>query len=287
MWIGLLVGIVVGAALWKLEGAIVLGFFGWIVCVIIESRKRGKSQPVATTTTPAQTVSLQSRVARLEITVEQLQKRLAQLESGEVALPPVTEEPPSEHVTEPMPQPVAAEPTPIPEPLVADEPPPPPPPPRKPPEPEKPNPIVAWFLGGNTIARVGLVILFFGLAFLVKYAADNQMLPIELRVAAVAIAGVALLVVGWRLRLTRPAYGLALQGGGVGVLYLTTFGAMKLYHMVPPEAAFFVMAAIAAFAAILAIKQDSMVLAIFGAGGGFLAPVLTSTGQGSHVALFS
>jgi len=29
MWIGLLVGVVVGAALWRIEGAIVLGFFGW------------------------------------------------------------------------------------------------------------------------------------------------------------------------------------------------------------------------------------------------------------------
>src|SRR5690349_20281983 len=125
MWIGLLVGIVVGAALWKLEGAIVLGFFGWIVGVIIDSRKRGKSQPVASTTTATQTVSLQSRVARLEITVEQLQKRLAHLESGEVPLPTVTEEPPSEHVTEPMAQPVVAEPTPIPEPIAAEPPPPP------------------------------------------------------------------------------------------------------------------------------------------------------------------
>ena len=292
MWIGLLVGIVVGAALWKLEGAIVLGFFGWIIGVIIDSRKRGKSQPVTTAAPGTQVVSLQSRVARLEIAVERLEKQLATLKSGgavaeeapvAAALPPeaVEEFAPEGPITQPMEQPAAA---------AAEPPPPPPSPPPDPPaprEPEKPNPIVAWFLGGNTIARVGLVILFFGLAFLVKYAADNDMLPIELRVAAVAAAGVALLVIGWRLRFKRPAYGLALQGGGVGVLYLTTFGAMKLYHMVPPEAAFFVMAAIAAFAAILAIKQDAMVLAIFGAGGGFLAPVLTSTGQGSHVALFS
>jgi len=72
MWIGLLVGIVVGAALWKLEGAIVLGFFGWIIGVIIDSRKRGKSQPVTTAAPGTQVVSLQSRVARLEITVERL-----------------------------------------------------------------------------------------------------------------------------------------------------------------------------------------------------------------------
>jgi uncharacterized membrane protein len=45
--------------------------------------------------------------------------------------------------------------------------------------------------------------------------------------------------------------------------------------------------AIAALGAFLAVKQDSLVFAIFAAAGGFLAPILTSTGQGSHVMLFS
>ncbi|WP_455774130.1 DUF2339 domain-containing protein, partial [Burkholderia stabilis] len=34
-----------------------------------------------------------------------------------------------------------------------------------------------WLLGGNTVVRVGIVVLFFGVAFLLKYAADNNMLP--------------------------------------------------------------------------------------------------------------
>jgi uncharacterized membrane protein len=44
-------------------------------------------------------------------------------------------------------------------------------PPREPPgPPPEPNPIVAWFMGVNMIARVGMVILFLGLAFLLKFA---------------------------------------------------------------------------------------------------------------------
>ncbi len=276
MWIGLLLGVVVGAALWRLEGAIVLGFFGWLIGVVVDARKRGKPERVKTPA-PAQAASLQARVARLEVTVERLESELKALRGDAPAAPSVA----SDSVVEEVPEPAAE--------LVAPtvEPPAPPSAPSQPRGPAKPNPIVAWFLGGNTIARVGLVILFIGLAFLLKYAADNDMLPIELRVAAVAIAGVALLITGWRLRFKRPAYALAMQGAGVGVLYLTTFGAMKLYNLVPPEAAFFLLAAIAVFSAILAIRQDAMVLAIFGAGGGFLAPVLASTGSGNHVALFS
>jgi hypothetical protein len=43
---------------------------------------------------------------------------------------------------------------------------------------------------------------------------------------------------------------------------------------------------LAAVSALLAVRQNAMPLALLGFGGGFLAPVLTSTGSGSHVALF-
>ncbi len=150
-----------------------------------------------------------------------------------------------------------------------------------------PNFIVKFFTGGNTIVRVGLVILFFGLAFLVKYGVEHQLIPVELRVAAVAAAGIALLVVGWRLREKREGYALSLQGAGVAVLYLTVFGSLRLYHLLPPTMAFVMLAAIAALSAFLAIGQNSLALAVFGAAGGFMAPILASTGGGSHVMLFS
>ncbi|HBI8622161.1 TPA: DUF2339 domain-containing protein, partial [Escherichia coli] len=44
---------------------------------------------------------------------------------------------------------------------------------------------------------------------------------------------------------------------------------------------------ICALAAGLAVKQNAPALAFTGSAGGFLAPILISTGQGSHVALFS
>ncbi len=96
-----------------------------------------------------------------------------------------------------------------------------------------------------------------------------------------------MLVGGWRLRERRAGYALGLQGAGVGVLYLTTFAAFSLYHLLPPTLAFVLLAAIAVLSAFIAIAQDALILAVFGAGGGFLAPILASTGGGSHVALFS
>ena len=54
-----------------------------------------------------------------------------------------------------------------------------------------------WLTGGNTVVRVGIVILFFGVAFLLKYASERFDLPIELRLAGVAAGALVLLVLGW------------------------------------------------------------------------------------------
>ena len=144
-----------------------------------------------------------------------------------------------------------------------------------------------YFTGGNTLVRVGVLILFFGVAFLLRYAAEHTRVPIQFRLTGVACGGVALLVLGWRLRARRLGYALALQGGGVGILYLTTFAALRLYSLLPPTVAFGLLVAIAAFSAILAVWQDSQAFAALAVTGGFLAPILASTGQGSHVVLFS
>jgi uncharacterized membrane protein len=144
-----------------------------------------------------------------------------------------------------------------------------------------------WLFGGNTLVRSGIVILFIGISFLLKLAVDNGFIPIELRLAAVALGGIALLVVGWRLRDKRTEYSWALQGGGIGILYLTIFAALKLYQLIPAGAAFPLLVVIAFLSAFIAVKQSAMPLAVLGFAGGFLAPVLTSTGHGSHVGLFS
>lgn len=143
-----------------------------------------------------------------------------------------------------------------------------------------------WVTGGNLLVKIGVVILFFGVAFLLKFASEYGLLPIELRLAAAAAGGMALLLIGWRLRERRMRYALALQGGGVGVLYLTIFAALRLYHLLPAGLALALLVALCALSAVLAVIQESRSLAILGFSGGFLAPVLASTGSGSHVVLF-
>ena len=163
--------------------------------------------------------------------------------------------------------------------------------PRSAPEPATESALVrvvrGYFTGGNLIVRVGIIVLFFGVAFLLKYAAEHTQVSIQVRLIGVAVGAVGLFALGWHLRERRRGFSLALQGGAIGVLYLTLFVALRLYQLLSPEATFALMAALGVASSLLAVRQDSLAMSFLGATGGFLAPVLASTGQGSHVVLFS
>jgi uncharacterized membrane protein len=142
-----------------------------------------------------------------------------------------------------------------------------------------------WLFGGNTVVRAGVIVLFFGVAFFLNYAIEQGWVPIELRLSAAAAGGIALVGLGWRLRRGRADFALALQGGGVGIVYLTVFAAVNLYALIDAALGMPLMVVLVALASTLAVLQDSRGLAVLATAGGFLAPVLVSSG-GTHVGLF-
>lgn len=143
-----------------------------------------------------------------------------------------------------------------------------------------------WLLGGNTVVRVGVVLLFIGLLFLAKFTAQMGLFPIELRLSLVALFGMGLLRFGFVKRAHVPQYALTLQGAGVAVLYLTLLAAMKGYELLPMPLTFGLMVLVCALGCALACLQNSQTLAFTAFSGGFAAPILLSTGQGSFIGLF-
>jgi uncharacterized membrane protein len=234
--------------------------------------KQDSSAPVPTTK-PANTENPEPLVRHHAVTKEQNSVSLRQETLGPekpAPQPPADKLPPKESIA-PAVKPAA-----------------PPPPPRPPAPPSAFQQFIQrWVIGGNPLVKIGVVILFLGLGFLLRYAAAHAVFPIELRYASVAAIGISLLLFGWRWRHKKDNYGLILQGGGIGVLYLTTLAAMRLHPLIPLEFGFAVLIAVAVFAALLAILQDALALAVAAAIGGFAAPVLASSGSGNHVALFS
>ncbi|PCR77411.1 beta-carotene 15,15'-monooxygenase [Escherichia coli] len=147
--------------------------------------------------------------------------------------------------------------------------------------------LVRWFMQGNPLAKLGILLLFLGFSFLLRYTVEHSLFPLELRLVATSLFAIALLVVGWRLRHKQLVYALIIQGGATGTLYLTVFGAFWLWQMLPMTLAFALLVAICAASVGLAIMQKALSLAMLASIGGYLAPLLLSTGGGSHVALFS
>lgn len=147
--------------------------------------------------------------------------------------------------------------------------------------------LVRWFMQGNPLAKLGILLLFLGLSFLLRYTVEHSLFPLELRLVAAALFAIVLLAIGWRLRRKQPVYALILQGGATGALYLTVFGAFRLWQMLPMTLAFVLLVAICAASVGLAILQKALSLAMLASLGGYLAPLLLSTGSGNYVALFS
>lgn len=149
--------------------------------------------------------------------------------------------------------------------------------------------VRGWFTEGNVPVKVGMLVLFAGVAALLRYATDQGWMsfPIELRLAGIALFALGGLVFGWRQRERRPAFALSLQGGAIGLLLMTVFAAFRLYALLPAGAALGLSVMLVAATGVLAVLQHSRALAVLGILAGFLAPVLMSTGSGNHVALFS
>jgi len=143
-------------------------------------------------------------------------------------------------------------------------------------------------IGGSWFSWVGIIAVTFGVAFALKQAFDNQWIGPGARVALGALAGLGLLGTGERLRKKglRP-YAYVLSGGGVLILYLSIYAAYNFYSLIPQPPAFLLMSLVTAGAVLLAVRQDALPVAVLGLVGGFLTPVLISTGQDNQVALFA
>src|SRR5205085_9913543 len=154
-----------------------------------------------------------------------------------------------------------------------------------------PKRTIDWeeFMGAKMFAWIGGFALFLGVAFFVKYSFEHNLIPPELRVAIGFLAGIAL--VGGGVALTRKENVVTAQtlcATGILILYAVTFACRSFYHfpffgLVPT---FALMSLITAAAFLLAVQLDALVVAILGIGGGFLTPVLLSTGQDNPLGLF-
>lgn len=259
--------------------------------------------------------ALALRVQELEAEVRATTLRLTR--RTEPAEPAVAPAPPTDRVVPPAPAPVAdpavvepavAAPAPalveappprpaVPEPvLAAPQPtraPPPPPPPAEPAPPPRPasppfqlpgvETLAVWLAA--TLGGVGLVV---AALFALGVAIERGYVGPPVRFALAMASGAGLWLFsellrarGWRV----PAA--AMAGAGAAVLYGGLYAGHSLYGLVAQPVTMLAMVGVTAVTMLAAVRQDNVLLAILAVGGGYLTPILLSTGENRAVAFFS
>jgi len=170
-------------------------------------------------------------------------------------------------------------------------PPPLPPPPSLPPAPPKiPALSLEQFMGVKLFAWLGGLALFFGIVFFVKYAVEHAWISPALRAAIGFVVGAGLLVAGVIVHRKKTYTVLAetFLGTGVLILYGVTYASFAFWK--PPlfssAVAFGIMTLVTVTAFVTSARLNSLPVAIMGLVGGFLTPILCSTGEDHPWELF-
>ena len=143
-------------------------------------------------------------------------------------------------------------------------------------------------IGGSWFNRIGIIAIFLGVTFFLKYAVDKEWIGPAGRVLIAAAVGLGFLILGERLRKRYPSYAYGLTGGGIAVLYAAIwFASGNKYGLLSQPVAFALMAAVTATASLLAARYNALPIAVLGLIGGFLTPILLSTGVDNEIGLFT
>jgi uncharacterized membrane protein len=143
------------------------------------------------------------------------------------------------------------------------------------------------FVGVRLFSWVAGIAFLLGGIFFLRYSIDQGLLGPPVRLAIGLLTGIALIVVsetrGQRWRITADA----LDAAGIAILFATFFAASSLWHLIPQVASFALMVLVTAVAVALAIRRNSIFIALLGLVGGFATPILLSTGEDRPVGLFA
>ena len=142
-------------------------------------------------------------------------------------------------------------------------------------------------IGGRWLLYLGVGALVLAMAWLLKFAFDNEWITPAMRVVLGGVAGLALVAVGLRfVRRGFVLYGHVLSGGGVAALYLSIYAALDFYHLISQVTAFALMTVVTAGAAVLSDRHASQGLSLAAVIGGFCTPFLVGDQGGSAWVIF-
>src|SRR6476659_3070048 len=100
-------------------------------------------------------------------------------------------------------------------------------------------------IGSRWLLYVGVVAIVIGVSYFEKLAIDNHWVNETWRVIQGSVAGLVCIAAGLRIaKKSYRLYGQILAGAGVAILYVSTYAAFNLYHLINHPVAFGLMSAI-------------------------------------------
>lgn len=143
-------------------------------------------------------------------------------------------------------------------------------------------------IGKNLLNRIGIIILIFAVGYFLKYSFDNGWIGELGRVAIGFVAGIALLVSGDILmRRGYQYFSQGFSGGGIAVIYLSTYAAVNFYHLISSVTAFVLLVLTAAAGGLLSNRQNALGVAVISTLGGFMGPFLIGSEAQTPATLLS
>lgn len=143
-------------------------------------------------------------------------------------------------------------------------------------------------IGGRWLNRIGIVALIGATTFFLKYAFDNNWIGPRGRVAIGVLLGAAMLPWSqWLLRRGYSYFSEGIAGLGAAVMYLSLWAGCQYYTLYSRGVGFYAMMVVTAGMAAVALGRNSQRIALLSLVGGFLTPILVSSGKDEQVVLFS
>ncbi len=143
------------------------------------------------------------------------------------------------------------------------------------------NDGLEMLIGKNLLNRVGIIVLLFAVGYFLKYSFDNGWIGELGRVVIGFLAGLSFLVAGdITMRRGYKYFSQGLSGGGIGIIYLSTFAAVNYYQLISSYTAFTLLIITTLTGGLLSRRQDALGLAIIAVLGGVLAPFLIGSQRG-------
>jgi len=147
--------------------------------------------------------------------------------------------------------------------------------------------IIFEFLKQNALTIIGIFTLVLGIGYFVKYAIDKNWIGETPRVGIGFFLGAVIISLGHFLRKNYSVFSSIITGGGIAVLYFTVTIAFREYHLFSQNIAFSVTCLITLICIALSYYYKSEILIIFSLFGGFLAPLMVSSGHSNYPFLFT